>query len=94
LEYENAGLVSDLTETLNNMDFCRELRNQYSHCHWYWTSHEGLCFVDLEELAKQRDPIIKLMANRHPVDVALLQKQEDYVKQSFMYLESAYRAWN
>jgi len=96
-DYENANLLADLTEALSDLDYCRKVRNQYSHCHWYWTAHEGLCFVDLEELAEQPDQILKLMGNRHPVDAALLQKQEDYfwyVKQCFMYLESAYHAWD
>ena len=37
------------------------------------------------------------MANKHPVDVRLLRSQEDYfwyVKQGFMYLETAYRTWD
>jgi hypothetical protein len=96
-DYRSAGLIADLTDALNDLDYCRKIRNQYSHCHWYWTSREGLCFVDLEELAEQQDTILKLMGNRHPVNVSLLQQQEDYfwyVKQCFMHLESAYRAWD
>jgi hypothetical protein len=42
------------------MDWCRQIRNQYAHCQWYWTAHEGLCFVDLEAVAKQVTPITEL----------------------------------
>jgi len=37
--------------TMADMDWCRQIRNQYAHCQWYYTAHEGLCFIDLEELA-------------------------------------------
>jgi hypothetical protein len=94
--FAKANLTADLTESLADMEWCRQIRNQYSHCHWYWTTQEGLCFINLEELAKQ-PTIPSLTANRHPIDVPLLQQQEDYfwyVKQCFMHLEGAYKAWD
>jgi hypothetical protein len=77
-DFANAGLLADLMRALTDLNWCREIRNQYSHCHWYWTAREGLCFVNLEELARQPTPISSLMANRHPIDVPLLTAQEDY----------------
>jgi hypothetical protein len=96
-DYTNAGLQAELTEALGDMDWCREIRNQYAHCQWYWTSQEGLCFVNLEELAKQPTTITAVMNNRHSLDVPLLEAQEkyfNYVKERFMHLETAYKAWD
>lgn len=97
LEYTKAGLHIELAEALQDMEWCRKIRNQYAHCQWYWTSNEGLCFVNIEELAKQPGQIVKLMDNRHSIDVKLLATQEEYfnyVKESFAHLETAYHAWN
>jgi hypothetical protein len=96
-DYTKAGLHIELAEALDDMEWCRKLRNQYAHCQWYWTSQEGLCFVNLEELAKQPSPITALMDSRHSLNVALLSDQEEYlnyVKEHFAYLDDAYRAWD
>jgi hypothetical protein len=86
-----------MTEALNNINWCRKLRNQYGHCQWAWTTTDGLFFVNLEDLADQLDPITKVMAHSLPVDVQLLEEQEaycNYVRESFMHLETAYLARN
>jgi hypothetical protein len=96
-DYANTGLLDDLMQALESLDWCRQIRNQYSHCHWYWTSQEGLCFVNLEELAQQVTTITDLMANRHSIDVTLLTAQENYfwyVKECFIHLDFAYKAWD
>jgi hypothetical protein len=95
-DYTNAGLDADLVEVLDDMDWCREIRNQYAHCHWYWTQSEGLCFVNLEELAKQPTSIENLTGTRHPIKLPLLKEQEaffDYVKETLWYLADAYLGW-
>jgi hypothetical protein len=96
--FANAHLLADLTEALADMNWCRQIRNQYSHCQWFWDSAtRTLNFVNLEELAKQPNQILLVTANKHPIDVPLLQRQEGYfwyVKQCFMYLSSAYHAWD
>jgi hypothetical protein len=96
-DFTNAHLLADLTEALDDLDWCRQIRNQYSHCQWYWTAQEGLCFVDLEDLAKQQNAILSVVENRHSIDVPLLESQENYfwyVKQCLMHLADAYRAWD
>jgi hypothetical protein len=96
-DFTNAGLLPDLMQALTDLNWCRKIRNQYSHCHWYWTTREGLCFVNLQELPKHTAMIMSLTTNMHSIDVPLLTAQEDYfwyVKECFMYLESAYRAWD
>jgi hypothetical protein len=97
LKYTKAGLHIELAETLQDMEWCRKIRNQYAHCQWSWTSQDGLCFVNLEELAKQPKQIARLMDNRHSIDVKLLDTQEEYfnyVKERFTQLETAYQAWD
>jgi hypothetical protein len=96
-DFANANLLAELTEALADLDWCRQIRNQYSHCQWYWTTQERLCFVNLEDLAKQPNAISSVMANRHPIDVLLLESQENYfwyVKQYSIHLETAYRTWD
>jgi len=96
-DYAKAGLMADLTEALDDLDWCREIRNQYSHCQWFWTKPQGLRFANLEELASQPTTITEVVASSHPVDLALLEAQENYsfyVKQCLMHLETAYRAWD
>jgi hypothetical protein len=92
-DYIKSGLEGEMTEALCNVNWCRELRNQYAHCQWGWTTTDGLFFVNLENLAYQLDPITKVMAHSLPVDVSLLEEQEaycNYVRECFIYLESAY----
>jgi hypothetical protein len=95
-EYTKASLQDKLSEALEDMEWCRQIRNQYADCHWYWTSKEGLCFVNLEDLAKQPTMIIELMAGRRPIDQSLETQENffNYVKETFTHIESAYRAWN
>ena len=96
-EYAKAGLEADLLQALDDLEWCRKVRNQYAHCQWYWTSKEGLCFLNLEELAKQHTHILALTAGRHSISLALLNAQEAffwYVKQCLMHLETAYQQWD
>jgi hypothetical protein len=97
LDYAKAGLLVPLSQALADMDHCREIRNQYSHCQWFWTTQDGLCFQNLERLAKQQTPITSVTANKFQINLPLLNEQEEffwYVKQCFMYLETSYRAWD
>jgi hypothetical protein len=40
--YSEAGLQALLTEALDDMEWCRQVRNQYAHCQWYWTSQRSM----------------------------------------------------
>jgi hypothetical protein len=94
--YTKANLHPLLISALNNLEWCRQIRNQYAHCQWYWTKDEGLCFVNLEALAKHPTKIDKITANRQPIGLLLLKKQEEffaYVKWDFTHLASAYQGW-
>ena len=62
-EFTKASLQDLLHETLDDLDWCRDMRNQYAHCTWYWDQvNKKLCFVNLEELAKQPTPISKRLS--------------------------------
>ena len=96
-DYTKAGLQVELAEALDDMDWCRKVRNQYAHCQWAWTTQEGLWFVNFEELARQPTPITSLTNNKRFLHVPLLMGQEEYfnyVKECFSHLESVYRAWD
>src|SRR6266496_3754104 len=46
-QYEAAGLAAPHRAIMEDMDWCRQVRNQYAHCNWYDRENEGLCFIDL-----------------------------------------------
>jgi hypothetical protein len=74
-----AGLGSDYSTVINDMHYCRKLRNQYAHCQWYGTSQDGFAFVNLEEVSKLNTTIFPLESHRCLVDAALLQQQETFL---------------
>jgi hypothetical protein len=93
--YNGVELGSEHAQTMADMDWCRKIRNQYAHCQWYFTTQEGLCFIDLEGLAKQLARIARVTDVRFPVNVDLLSRQEAFfkhVQKWFWYLQEQYRA--
>src|ERR1700737_2087571 len=40
-DFKKAGLETEMREALDDLDWCRKLRNQYAHCQWGWTSRDG-----------------------------------------------------
>lgn len=89
LPYEKAGLARDFAKTIDDLDHCRLIRNQYAHCQWF----PGLGFVALEELGRQPDNIAALVPVQHPVDLDLLTRQAaffKYVQRKFWYLAEQY----
>jgi hypothetical protein len=92
--YDRVGLSSDFLQAAADMHWCRQIRNQYAHCHWYDTPAEGLMFVDLEALAATAGTMGKLMDGRVSIDVSLLREQEaffSYVQRSFWFVAGEYR---
>jgi hypothetical protein len=96
-DYAKAGLDAYLAKILDDMEWCRKIRNQYAHCHWYWTLKEGLCFVDLEAIAKQPRLIMNLLTEKKQLTFELLKEQHEfffYVKQSFEHVARLYLDWD
>jgi hypothetical protein len=93
-QYGRVGLRVPYDRAIKDMNFCRTIRNQYAHCNWYHTTAEGLCFIDLEHLARLSKRIVQVTARRRPLNVALLEQQEvyfKYVQRCFWYLAEAYK---
>jgi hypothetical protein len=92
--FVKAGFGRTYAATMDDMDWCRTIRNEYAHCQWYYTPQEGLCFVHLEDLARGSAKIDSLMNAKLPVDAKLLSQQEaffKYVQKCFWYLGEQYR---
>jgi hypothetical protein len=92
--FQKAGLGPTFAATMSDMHWCRRIRNQYAHCQWYYTTSEGLCFIDLEELAKRTAKIDVLTRDRVPVDIGILSRQEaffKYVQKCFWFLAEQYK---
>ncbi len=92
--YDEAGLGDDYRTTVDDMDCCRAIRNQYAHCHWYPRAQDGLGFIDLEDIANNGRPLWPLEAHRHLVDLTFLEKQEEFfcnVRRWFWYLAGEYK---
>lgn len=92
--YVAVGFEQKYLIAIAGIHWCREVRNQYAHCHWYDTKDEGLCFINLEDAAKRnRNCLLPLKLHRIPVNEALLLQQEAYfkhVQKCFWHLEEAY----
>jgi hypothetical protein len=92
--FVKAGFGTTYTAAMDDIDWCRTIRNQYAHCQWYYTSEEGLCFIHLEDLARGSAKIDSLMDAKFPVNARLLSQQEvffKYVQKCFWYLGEQYK---
>jgi hypothetical protein len=57
---------------------CKNIRNQYAHCHWQLVD-KNLNFIDLDDEAKSSDdPILDMTVTFRPIDRSLLEKQFKY----------------
>lgn len=54
---------------------CKNIRNQYAHCHWQLHERK-LHFMDLDEDAQTQDDVMNV--NFRPIDLTLLQQQYRY----------------
>ena len=76
--YRNFGLGMEFETAIANMNYCREIRNQYAHSVWHGSTAR-LGFVNLEKIAKRHIPMRNLGSLVvHYLDVSLLQDQEAY----------------
>lgn len=65
---------------------CKDIRNQYAHCHWQ--SPDGkLHFLDLDDEAKSHDDQMPVMTvSYRPIDLTLLEKQYQYFEYAVGYM--------
>lgn len=88
--YHALGMGPIFNEAIADMRYCLKIRNQFAHCHWHDDRTGNLCFVDMEELAKQNRRIADFSdLTFHYVTLQILRQQEAYFKyvaNSFLYL--------
>ena len=77
--YNSAGLIHPYSEAIADMSYCRQIRNQYAHCHWSTFRHQ-LQFANLEETAKSN--LGSTSVKEYSVNIPLLKEQETY----FLYV--------
>jgi hypothetical protein len=79
--YKRLGLTADFGEAIGAMRHCRMIRNQYAHCQWWNDAAGNFVFANLEDVAKENNPVISL-ATLPPkrVDGSLLAEQEAFYK--------------
>jgi hypothetical protein len=68
------GLKNKWITAYSAVRHCKNIRNQYAHCHWQ-LFNEQLFFIDLDEDAEAHDNLDVLI---RPIDLALLQLQHAY----------------
>jgi hypothetical protein len=62
---------------------CKNIRNQYAHCHWQL--HEGkLYFINLDEEATDNGEILNVTF--FPIDLSLIERQYAYLEYAAAYL--------
>jgi hypothetical protein len=87
--YARAGVGTTYEQAISDMDWCRQIRNQYAHCQWYYTDQDRLCLVNLEDIAKLVPPITDLAARKVRVGLHLLEMQMNFfvhTRKRFWYL--------
>ena len=74
------------TNTLGALRYCKNVRNQYAHCHWHnpATIPLGLCFLNMDHDADS--PEGTLNVHFYPTDLLLLQKQHEYFEYTLDWL--------
>jgi hypothetical protein len=82
------GLSDEYEATLEAIQFCKRIRNTYSHSHWSLDG-EDLRYYNYEEAAKLREPKIKV--DFKYVDAKLLMRQLayfNYTRYCLLHLQS------
>jgi hypothetical protein len=77
-KYATIGLTNPYCEAIADMNWCRKIRNQFAHCHWYLSgpNNFGLSIINLEEAAHSNAEDI--MVRRDYISLILLNQQERY----------------
>jgi hypothetical protein len=78
--YSALKLDAEFDTLIDAFDYCRRIRNKYAHAYWHDPDNgRALCYVSLEELADEDDPVNDLTnLVFYYLDEALLLRQEAY----------------
>jgi hypothetical protein len=88
--YFQKQLGAEFTETMRAMELCRQIRNQFAHCHFDDDPTAGLFFTSLEKSTKDTELWDHEWSH---IDVPLLTRQEayfEYTIECLQYLASEY----
>jgi hypothetical protein len=91
-ELETIGLGGKWSNAIGALRYCKEVRNQYAHCHWWKTKDQPLCFMNLDSDATAASG--EMTVSLEPVDLPLIRQQRqyfEYTSELLYYLESRYR---
>lgn len=89
--YTSLGLGDEFAMIIDAFHYCRRIRNKYAHAYWHDpVQGKRLCYVSLEDLAEEDDPVNDLgRLTFFFLDEPLLVKQEgyfDFVRGPLSYL--------
>ncbi|SDS27039.1 hypothetical protein [Bradyrhizobium canariense] len=78
--YTTLGLGDEFEIMIDAFDYCRRIRNKYAHAYWHDpVQGKRLCYVSLEELADEDQPVNDLgKLTFFFIDEPLLLQQETY----------------
>ena len=51
-KFKDIGLENQYADSFGAIRFCRKIRNQFAHCHWYNDPKDGLFFFDLQNASQ------------------------------------------
>jgi hypothetical protein len=88
--FQRLELTNFWERTRRALSKCKEIRNQYAHCHWH--EDKGLHFTHIEKAAKTQAGM--LMLDFWPVDAKLLKRQEEffrYTERCLTYLRAEHQ---
>jgi hypothetical protein len=86
----SSGLEAELEQAIDAMDYCRQIRNNFSHCQWAYAAGHGAFFGNLETGAKDVGAVYRL--DLFHVDLPILDALEGYMtktRDSLSHLEGA-----
>jgi hypothetical protein len=85
-EFDYIGLITPYSDALSDMDWCRQIRNQFAHSHWDADhTRKNLRIFDLDRAARTKSG--QVMARADYVNLTLLQSQEVF----FLYVHDCLR---
>ena len=75
--------------TLAHIQECRKLRNRYAHANWLHAGSDKLCYIDIEELARDHDEVDLQRMTLYHLDMETVEDQARFfmeVQQNLTYL--------
>jgi hypothetical protein len=91
--YNRVGLGGQWGNGIGAARICKNIRNQYAHCHWRRFPDGALHFINLDRNVTS-EAGTQLVAEATRVELGLLQRQQEYFEYTFNllnYLEEAYK---